>query len=138
MPKISVPGDMGGDLIIFPEGAYNFVLKDIILGTSQAGKPKLTFRWICQSESENADDIDDYTSTIGETLLDSYSLQPQALFGLNNIYKQMTQEQLPQGDYEMSEFVELVKDALNGASARIIVEPDGAGERNNIVKVTIT
>ncbi len=71
-------------------------------------------------------------------MLDSYSLQPQALFGLNNIYKQMTQEQLPQGDYEMSEFVELVKDALNGASARIIVEPDGAGERNNIVKVTIT
>jgi len=138
MPKITVPDDLGGDLKVFPEGVYDFVLKDIILGTSQANKPKLTFRWICQSEAENAKEIDDYESLMGETVLDSYSLQSQALWKLNSIYKQMTKEQLPQGDYEMDEFVGLVKDALDGASARVAVQPDEAGERTEITNITIT
>ena len=138
MPKITVPSDMGSDLMQFPAGAYDFALKDIILGVSSTNNPKLTFRWICQSESENMKDFGKkYISTMGATLLDTYSLQPQALFKLNGIYKQATGDQLPHGDFEMEEFVEIVKEALQGAQARIIVEDNDDGARSQAAKTQI-
>jgi hypothetical protein len=116
--QVHVPEELGGSLRVLPEDTYDAVIQDMFLGVSKTGNPKLTVKWLVQSEYTGEKD-EDYISTVGENVLETYSLQPQALWNLNDLYKSVTGDRLPQGDYDEEEFLEMLKNALLGASMKI-------------------
>ena len=140
--QIHVPEDVGGeDLRVLPEDTYQASLSDWFLGKSKAGQPKLTAKWVITSECNDPDVVKDkkYESTIGADVLDNYSLQPQALWKLNGLYKQVTGEKLPHGDFDEEGFHQMIKESLLGIEAELdIVTDTGSGEeRSNVKKVIV-
>ena len=132
--KISIPENVGGDLRLLPEDTYEAAIQDLFFGTSQKGFPKITVKWIVQSEYTGKHGKD-YQSTVGENVLEAYSLQPNAVWKLNSLYKLVTGDRLPQGDYTEEEFTSLIKDALIGSEALLDVATDnGSGSDRSIVK----
>ena len=134
--QIHVPQDIqSSNLRIFTPGAYDIQLADIFYGTSNTGNPKQTFKYVVLSETEGVDDPD-YISTVGENLLETFSLQPQALFRLNDVYNDVCKENLPMGDYTPEEFTAVVKSALVGTVFRAVldVEPDNRGNERMVVR----
>lgn len=137
MIKITVPEDLGGELRVLPEDTYEASIQDIFYGMSKtSGAPKLTVKWVVQSEYSGKHG-EDYVSTVGENVLEAYSLQPNALWKLNNLYKTTTGERLPQGDYQPEEFVDMVKNALIGAECLIDVMTDSSQGRERSVVANI-
>jgi hypothetical protein len=110
-------------------------IQEIFFGESKAGAPKLTVKWLITSEYTGKKDKD-YSSTVGENILENFSLQEQALWNLNSLYKKATGERLPTGDYQPEEFVGLLKEKLIGYSTQCRVEDDtGSGEiRSTVVE----
>jgi hypothetical protein len=137
--KIHVPEDLGGELRVLPESRYAATAQDVFIGLSQAKQPKVTVKWVITSEPYDIpqESLAGEESTIGETVLDSYSLQPQALWRLNSLYKELTGERLPQGEYSEEEFLGLLKEAIVGQEVILSLESDmGAGqERSKVAKV---
>jgi len=137
--NITIPDNIDDGLQKLPEGLATVALEKIILGVSKANKPKATFRYVIIEEMENASEG---KSTVGATILETYSLQPQALFNLARTYKEATKEALPQGDYSEEEFLALISQALCGSSWNVILTNeapynDPNGElRTNISKKT--
>jgi len=121
--QIHVPEELGGSLRILPEDTYKAVIQDMFLGKSKSGNPKITVKWLIQSEYSGEKD-ENYISTIGENVLETYSLQPQALWNLNDLYKSITKDRLPMGDYTEEEFLEMLKASLIGASMKIRIITD--------------
>ena len=119
--RISVPEDMGSSLRLLPNGPAHAVLEKLILGTSKTSKqPKLTLQYVID---QDMDDIPDgEPTTIGEKVLETCSLQPQALWKLNDIYKAATGERIPHGDFDTSEFVGMVTEALAGTEWNLMLE----------------
>lgn len=141
--QIRVPEQekMGGTLKVLPGGPYTATVKDIIIGESKTSKqPKATLRWIITSEPEDGDKafkgmkdpqgkkIEPFPTT-GETVLDTYSLQEQAIWRLNDTHKTLTGQGLPQGDYDETELGNLLTENLVGQDALLIltIEPDQQG-----------
>ncbi len=108
--KIVVPKDLGGSLRNDLTGTFEAVIADMFLGESRAKQPKITARYILKSEMEGPHE----GTTIGETVLESFSLQEQAIWKLNDLYKLCAGERLPQGDFDLQEFFEKVKEACVG------------------------
>lgn len=129
--KITIPKDFGGELKKLPEDTYEAVLQDLFGGLSQAKKPKITVKWLIQSEY-SGDHGKDYESTIGQNVLESYSLQENAMWKLNGLYKQVTGDNLPHKDFEMEELVEFLKDALKGQEFAIDVQDSEDGKRSQV------
>jgi len=126
--QIHVPVDLGGDLRLLPDDTYEAAIQDFFLGKSKEGNPKLTCKWVITSEYTGKHGKG-YVTTVGENVLDDFSLLPQALWRLNSLYKAITGEKIPHGDYENEGFLELVKSALVGASGHIeLITDDGSGE----------
>jgi len=125
--KITVPKDLGGDLKVLPPGPCKGAVEGISVGKSQTGQPKATVRWIVLSELYPKGDKE-HTS-VGERVLDTFSLQEQALWNLNAFYKEATGENLPQGDYDEAEMQVILEDALKGSEFNLILgtemTPDG-------------
>jgi hypothetical protein len=134
--KITVPKDIGGDLKILPEGPCEATLTELFLGKStSSGHAKVTAKYVITSEmdikgqkaydaeGEEVDFPEDF-STIGEVVLETFSLQPHALFGLNSLYKSVAGRNLPQGDYEPEELVDLLKEELIPREFKLILEVD--------------
>lgn len=119
--KLTIPESIGGDLRLLPEDTYDVAIQDLFYGQSAAKQPKLTCKYVVRSECSDKKVTSEpkYISTIGENVLETFSLQPQALFNLNGFYKQVTGEGLPMGDFEMEEFVQLLKDTLVGAEGKL-------------------
>lgn len=116
--RIIIPDDIGGEIRALPEGVYDATLDKMMFGKSKEGNPKITVKWIVTSE--NAEDGED--TTVGETILDSYSLLPQALWRLNRLYKEFSGEDIPQSDYSPEEFLTMLEETLKGVSAKVVTE----------------
>jgi len=116
--KISIPKDLGGELKTLPEGPCRAVIEGISLGKSKADQPKATVRYICLTELYPKDASE---SSIGERILETFSLQSQALWRINDLYKEGTGESLPQGDYEEAELQELLEGALKGTEWNLLL-----------------
>ena len=124
--EIHIPENLGGELQVLPEGAYTATVQDLFLGTSKAGAPKLTVKWCIVTEAENP--IEGKT-TVGEKILENYSLQPPALWNLNGFVKDVTGKDLAQGDYTDETLEAALKEILLGVQAAILVVDDvGSGE----------
>jgi len=116
--RISIPKDLGGELKTLPEGPCRAVIEGISLGKSKADQPKATVRYICLTElyPKGAPE-----SSIGERVLETFSLQSQALWRINDLYKEGTGENLPQGDYGEAELQELLEGALKGTEWNLLL-----------------
>ena len=106
--KIHIPEGLGGELKVM-EGSTKASLDKIVWGLSQTKQPKATFMYTVLDELSTDKS---QPTTVGERVLETFSLQPQALFKLNDVYKAATDEGLPVGDYSEEEFHQLVEDAL--------------------------
>jgi len=134
--EIHVPEDIGGKLRLLPEDTYDATIQDIFYGLSKASDaPKLTVKWVITSEFSGKQDKN-YVSTIGENVLETFSLQPQALWNLNDLYMDVVGEPLPQGDHEPEAFVAMMKEKLLGAEGKIRIEIDPASgeERSKVAE----
>ena len=139
---IRVPENVGGELRLLPEDTYDATLQDLFLGKSTAsGQPKLTAKWVITSEYSGKKGKD-YISTVGESVLESYSLQPQALWKLNTLYKKCTGKTLndafdPEQEYTEEEFAEMVKSALIGFDAKIrtIIDSTTGDDRTTVEEI---
>lgn len=126
--RIIIPETFGDELEVLPEGEYQAHIESVMLGRSRtSGQPKVTIRWV----------VDD-GEYAGKPLLDTYSLQPQALWRLNRLFRRFSGNRLEHGTYTPEEFESILTDALVGQSANIIVitelTPDG-NEINRVEKV---
>lgn len=117
--KIHVPENLGGDLKVLPEGPCTASIDNITLGTSKAGKPKATVRYILTSEMYKPEDGQ---SSVGEVVLETFSLQPQALWNLNSLFKDCTGDSIPQGDHEPAELESILQEGLIGQEFNLILE----------------
>lgn len=132
--KIHIPENIsGGELRLLPEGPAQATIQDIFLGKSKTGNPKITIKWVVTSELFDGD----ADTSIGDNVLDIYSLTEQALWRLNQLYMDATEEPLPQGDYSEEEFLDLLKENLIGLEANLILVTDIVNdkERTKIDKV---
>ena len=131
--KVTVPENIGGELRQLPEDTYTAAIQDIFGGLSKASnEPKVTVKWVVKTEF-SGDHGEDYKSTIGENVLDTYSLQEKAMFRINGLWKQIKGENIPQADYELDEFVNLLKSELVGAEFMIdVVDSDFAEDQSKV------
>lgn len=118
--RIFVPEDIGGELRKLA-GPCKAVIEKIMIGKSKAGQPKATFRYVVTDDSQ-LNMPENEPSAIGSVVLETYSLQSQALFNVNDVYKQVTGERIPQGDFSPEEFEELLNDALAGTEWNLILQ----------------
>lgn len=135
--QIHIPEDLGSDLRLLPAGTVEAALEKIIYGTSQKGNPKVTFKYIATSEMEGVEEGE--PPTIGETILETFSLMPNALFRLNDVYKAATQERLPQGDFTKEQFLDMLDEALIGHTFRLMLDQqlpsDGSSDKLRTVVI---
>ena len=120
--KISIPKDLGGELKVLPEGTCRAAIEGVSLGKSKADQPKATVRYVCLTELYPKDAPE---SSIGERILEFFSLQSQALWRINDLYKEATGENLPQGDYEDAELQGILEEGLKGTEWNLLL---GTGE----------
>jgi len=131
---ISVPKDLGaGDLMVM-SGTCTAQLAKIHYGTSQTGNPKATLEFVLTSE------IDDVNESMGAKVLENCSLLPQALWKLNDYYKQVVGEDIPQGDYSQEEFKEIIADIIGSDWSLELreAEDDKGNKRTEIGRATIS
>ena len=137
--KYVVPVDIGSYLRVLPIDTYDCEVKDVFYGESKEGKPKATLKLIVLSEFSGKKDAD-FQSCIGETIIETMSLQPQAMFKVNDWYKGATGERIPAKPegYEKEEFEELLKNALIGTQFSVLIETDTSqgDERTKVKKFT--
>ena len=119
--RITIPKDVGGELKVLPEGTCRAAIEGLSLGKSKENQPKVTVRYICLTELYPSDSKD---STIGERILETFSLQPQALWRINDLYKEATGENIPQGDYEDLELQEILEGDLKGTEWNLLLETE--------------
>lgn len=119
--QIHIPEDIGGELKLLPDGPCNAVLTNLTLGKSKEGNPKATAMFVVTSEMY--DDPKEGT-TVGEKVLETFSLLPQALFNINGLFKSVTGENLPQGDYDYETFLQILLEALKGQEFTLMLEQD--------------
>ena len=117
--QIKVPEDVGGELRKL-EGIATATIQSLIIGKSSAGNPKLTIKYLITEEMDGIADSE--PSAIGEPVLETVSLQPKALWKLNDLYKSVTGERLPQGDYSQEEFENMLNEALLGQNFTLVLE----------------
>ena len=70
-------------------------------------------------------------------MLETMSLQPQALFALAKTWKDATGENLPQGDYDEAGFSELLNSTLTGTEWDLLLVqeiPKGQTEIRTVIK----
>jgi hypothetical protein len=138
--RIVIPEEIGGSLRLLPPDTYEANLSDLFLGESQTKNPKVTLKFTITSEYTGKKDKD-FQSCIGENILEMCSLQPQAVWKLNDYYKAATGERLPQGEFDDEEFESMLKEALVGKSFRLLVDneivPTTGEERTKVQKFEI-
>lgn len=128
--KIVVPENVGGELAKL-EGPCVAIIEKVILGISHnSQQPKATFRYVI-SEMEGNDEA------AGQNVLETFSLQPQAMFNLNDVWKEVTGERLPMGEFSKEEFENMLNETLAGTEWDLILAieiPQGAEEERTVIK----
>jgi len=140
MDVIKVPESMGGDLRIIPDGAYEAVISDVFMGKSQAGNAKATVKWIIQSEYEKYDQMtkkekEAFISCVGETVLESFALTENAMWNINGLFKEATDERIPQGDFDIEGFRQILVDGLVGFEATLLMEKGTSTAGNDFMDI---
>jgi len=118
--QIHVPENLGGDLRLLPEGMAIASIDKCPIGKSKKGQPKVTFVYTIVEEMEI--NPEDAPTTVGETVLETFSLQPKAMFNLNNAYREVTGENLPQGDFSLEEFQQTLNEIFIGTEWSLMLE----------------
>jgi hypothetical protein len=134
--KYVVPENVGGsDLRVLPEDTYEAEVQDIFFGLSGTNNPKATIKLVVQSEYSGRKDAD-FQTCVGETILETVSLQPQAMWKINDWYKGATGEpRIPEGEYDDQQFESMLKEALVGARFNVLVETKSTnGNEMTVVK----
>jgi len=137
--QIVIPkGVETGELKVLPNGLAVAAIEKCIVGKSQANKPKLTVIYTIIEEMDGKSE--DGSPTIGSKVLETMSLQPQALFSLAKLWKDATGSTLEQGDWDEKEFEAILNEKLQGTEWNILLETqvpgDGGEPRTNIIKRT--
>ena len=135
--KFVIPESIGSEVRVFPEDTYEFEIQDLFLGVSkQSQKPKITLKLICQTEYSGPKDAN-FKTTVGDPLLETISLQEQAIWKLNDYYKGATGERIPAGEMDEEEFTAMLKEALIGSRWSILVKTDTSqgDERSKVDKI---
>ena len=114
---IHIPEGLGGELKVM-EGTTKASLEKLAWGLSQAKQPKVTFMYTVLDE---LNDDEDQPTTVGERVLETYSLQPQALFKLNDAYKEVKGEGLPTGDYSEEEFHTMIEETFQDTEWKLVL-----------------
>ncbi len=137
--KYVVPTDIGSSLRVLPPDTYEAEITDVIFGESAQQKPKCTIIFTLKSDFTGLKG-DDFRSCIGEKVIDTVSLQPQAMFKINDYFKAATGDRIPANEdgYDKAEFEELIKENLIGASMSVLLETDSSqgDERTKVKKFT--
>jgi len=120
--KVIVPENMGGELRILPEETFDATVQDIFLGESVTKNPKMTMKYVLTSEAQDLQE--DEPSCIGENVLETYSLQPQAMFRLNGDFKKVTGSNIPHQEYDEEEFLQLMKDTFLGTDWTVALKTE--------------
>ena len=118
--RIIVPEEIGSELKLLPEGVVRATLEKLMLGKSGSGYPKVTARYLITEEMEGVKEGE--PPTTGEVVLETFSLQPQAMFGLNSLYKAVTGERIPQGDFSPEEFMADLDEKLTDTEWDLVLE----------------
>lgn len=137
--NIKVPENVGGsDLRILPttKPVYEGVVADMFLGKSGTGNPKVTVKYTITSEYDGPESKDkDFESTVGATVLETFSLQEQAIWRLNDFFKQVTGDRLPMGDFTEEEFAAMLKENLVGAELTLMLKTEITNKGNEMTVV---
>jgi len=139
--RIVVPDNLGSDLRLLPPDTYEGEIADLFIGESQTKQPKITIKYTLLSEYTGKREKD-FQSCIGETVLDTFSLQPQAIWRLNDLYKAATGERLPasQEGFEKEEFEDMMKEALIGRRFSLLLDnevvPTSGKEQTKVQEFT--
>jgi len=115
--SIHIPEGLGGELKVMT-GTTKASLEKLAWGLSQTKQPKVTFMYTVLDE---LNDDEDQPTTVGERVLETYSLQPQALFKLNDAYKEAKGEGLPVGDYSEEEFHEMIEETFEDTEWKLVL-----------------
>jgi len=130
--RISIPKDIAGGLKVLPEGPCRAAIEGVSVGKSKEGNPKATVRYVLLTELYKPED---QQTSIGERVLETFSLLPQALWNIGSFYKEATGENVPQGDYEDAELQETLEEGLKGTEWDLILETDLSPDGNEMTKV---
>lgn len=135
---VSVPENLSSGLRLLPEGPAEATVDKVMVGTSKKGMPKATFKYIITEEMDNLPD--DEPTAIGEAVLETFSLQSQALFKLNDAYKEVTGDRLKMGDYSKEEIEALLNETFVGTSWTLMLQnqvpTDGSSDEERTVIVS--
>jgi hypothetical protein len=107
MEMITVPKDMGGALRNDLEGVCAATLTKLHWGVSQQKKPKVTIEFVLTQDIAGIE-----PPTTGEKVLENCSLQPQAMWKINDYYKKVTGEDIPAGDVSYDQFKQMMEEVL--------------------------
>src|SRR5574343_1021515 len=134
--RIEVPENIGNDLLKL-EGTCMAKLEGFTLGKSRNNQPKVTCKYII-SDPGSLSCPDGATDFIGETVLETFSLQPKALFNINGLYKAVHKVNIPTGNYDEADFVEMLEKELAGTDWNLILElqpphDDPSGELRTVI-----
>jgi hypothetical protein len=137
--KYVVPTDIGSSLRVLPPDTYEAEITDVSFGESAQNKPKCTVIFTIKSEYTGVKE-EGFQSCVGEKVIDTVSLQPQAMFKINDYFKAATGDRIPANEdgYDKDEFEELIKENLIGANMSILLETDTSqgDERTKVKKFT--
>lgn len=117
--NIVVPEDIGSELRKL-EGVARAQIESILPGKSKSGNPKATVKYVITDEMDTIPDGE--ASAVGETVLETFSLLPKALWKLNALYKDVTGQRIPQGDFSPEDFFEMLIEALVGKEFSLVLE----------------
>jgi len=129
--KISVPKDLNSFSVV-PAGIYRAAVTGYKCGTSAAGNPKISVEMTIQSDGPNGE------KTVGRKVFDNLTLTENALGIVDSKFKALTGDNLPVGDFEIDEFMNMITSRINGREAviEVTITSGDNGERNNIKKMT--
>lgn len=111
MEFIEVPNDLGGDLRNDIEGVCRAELTKLNWGVSKKNQPKVTIEFTLVEDIDNIE-----PPTMGAKVLETCSLQSQALWKVNSYYKGVTGEDMAAGKMTYEEFKIMMENTLLGTS----------------------
>ena len=142
MINIRIPKDsLSSDLSMMPEDTYTAELDKITTKISKnSGQPVTWVAWTITSDPAEPINEDEYPdlqgSTVGKKVLESYSLQEQAVWRLNTLFKLATQENLPTDqDFSLEEFNSMLEERLVGFEATLVLVQDEDDKGNGVMRV---
>lgn len=132
--QIIIPEDQGGTLKQL-SGTCRGTVQKISMGSSKTNQPKCTFKYTITDDSGLA--LEDGDSAIGDDVLETFSLQPQAIFSLSDTWKQVTGDKIPLGNYTKEEFQKLLEETFIGTEWDLFLALEVPGDGSSAEERTV-